>query len=483
MERLRDSWRQLRQNVLRKQGNLFPADDPTLSGLSSVLSHRGTPPLRHVEDLLLAYSRLPWLRAVVGKIGFSSASIPWKLFVERPGGAGPPVRNRAIQRAQFPVRQKMIRQKQIEGDLVEVTDHISLNVLDIFNPMMTGLAARKLVQVHLDLVGEAFLLKQRDGLGVVSGLWPLPPPWIRRTPSPAFPFFEIQWSSWRAVVPAADMVWFLDLDPARPYWRGKGTAEALGDELETDEYASKHTKVEFYNRGVPELLVTAEGLGDSETRRLETDWKQHNQGFFKALQVYFLNRKVEVKQLGQTFKSLQLIQLREFERDMIIHVFGVPPEILGIIEKSNRSTIDAADFLFSRWVLIPRLELQREVLQQQLVNEFDERLILDYESPLEEDFDRQLAAAKAAAWTLTVDEWRELQGQEALPGEQGQVFWVPQNLIPVREPAGAAPARLPQEGPRVPPAPAGVPVQELRLVYDKDTLDKVAAELDERLAR
>lgn len=466
----------------------MPSDDPTLSGLSSVLSHRGTPPLRHVEDLLVAYARLPWLRAVVGKIGFSTASIPWKLYVQASPGApmdalGMPlgsVRSKALQRAGFAVRQKMIRRMKTTGDLVEIENHVSLDLMDKFNGMMTGLSARKLTQVHLDLVGEAFWLKQRDPLGVVIGLWPIPPPWIRNTPTPSRPFYRLEFSSWKAEVPVSEMVWFCELDPHRPYWRGKGTAEALGDELETDEYAAKHTKVEFYNRGVPELLVTAENMGDDETRRLEVDWKQRNRGIFKALQVYFLNRKVDVKQLGQSFKSLQLIQLRQFERDMVIQVFGVPPEILGIIEKSNRATIDAADFLFARWVLVPRMEMQREVMQEMLISEFDERLILDYESPIKEDFERQLAAAKATPWNMKMDEWRVMQGQEPLPDGRGDIFWVPQNMIPVRDPSPAVPddtglpvgkwERRPAE--RLMEKLPTVSRPRPRLVYDEDKLKR-----------
>lgn len=500
IDRLRDAWARMAWQIARKSALRIPdgPDGEVLRGLASIISQRGSPPMRHVEDLLIAYSRMPWLRAVVGKIGFSTASQCWEMFVE--GNPTSPRQSRALKSGTWATRKKLMKAKRNDGDLREIEDHPALEVLDNFNPLMTGLAARKLTQHHIDLVGEAFWLKQRGPLNVPIGLWPIPPPWIRKTPTPDSPTYRLEHQAWTVEIPATEMVWFIDLDPWRPYWRGKGVAESLGDELETDEYAAKHTKVEFYNRGVPELLVTAEGMGDDETRRLEQDWRQRNQGVFKALQVYFLNRKVDVKQLGQTFRSLQLIQLRQFERDMVIEVFGVPPEILGIIEKSNRSTIEAADFLFSRWVLVPRLEMQRTTIQQQLIDvDFDPRFILDFESPIEEDFERRMTAAKAAPWTLKVNEWRDLQGEDPLPGEEGEVFWVPQNLLPVRDPGAAAPAQEPQ-GPLVPQAPSpgpgqppgdgddgeGEPVaaanaqgkKPLRLVYDKDALEKLEQALD-----
>lgn len=448
--------------------------DALMTGVSSVISQSSPVSKRQVEDLLRAYSRLPWLRAVVGKVGYSTAAIPWQLYYESTGRSV-----RAIQRAQHAIRRRMIHAKQMTGELVEIDDHPMLDLLESFNPMMTGLIGRKVTQHHIDLVGDAYWLKERDGLGVPVGLWPIPPFWVRSTPTPARPFYEIQYGSWRGTVPAVEMVWFRDPDPYQPYQKGTGIAAALGDELETDEFASRHMKVELYNRGVPEVLVTAEGLDQGETRRLETDWKQRNRGLFKQLQVYFLNRKVDVKQLGQSFRNLQLIQLREFERDIVIQVFGVPPEILGIIEHSNRATVTAADYLFSRWVLVPRLELQRSVMQEYLVTDFDERLILDYESPVEEDAERQLKAAQLAPWALTVDEWRVLQGEEPLPDGAGQVHMVPQNLVPMRSLAGVPPAQV-QPGP--PQASAGdTPAKGPRLVYDKDAIENIEDQLN-RLA-
>ena len=49
-------------------------------------------------------------------------------------------------------------------------------------------------------------------------------------------------------------------------------------------------------------------------------------------------------------------ELRSFERDAIIQTFNVPPELVGVIENSNRATIEAALTIMAIQVIVPRLE-------------------------------------------------------------------------------------------------------------------------------
>jgi hypothetical protein len=128
---------------------------------------------------------------------------------------------------------------------------------------------------------------------------------------------------------------------------------------------------------------------------------------------------------------MQLVELRRFERDIAIQVFGMSPEMLGVVESSNRATIEAAEFLYTKWLIGPRLEYLRLVLQQFLIDEYDEKLILGYESPVAEDREYQLRAAETAPWSRTVNEWRELQSLPLLPPERGDVLMIPNTVMPV----------------------------------------------------
>ena len=122
----------------------------------------------------------------------------------------------------------------------------------------------------------------------------------------------------------------------------------------------------------------------------------------------------------QNFQHLQLSDLRKSVRDICLQVWGVPPEILGILENSNRATIDAADYLFSKWVIVPRLEAWRLDFQRLLVPEFDERLILDYDSPVQEDTAFRAEVMKAMPWNFEADEVREVAGLSPLDDDKGK---------------------------------------------------------------
>lgn len=431
----------------------------------------GQPPKRGTRELLQAYNEMPWLRAVVNKVGRSVASTTWQLYVVRRGNKA--VRTAKIQRADYDVRQKLLAACRKQAELVEIEAHPLLDLLDNANLFLTGLTARHLTQVYLDLAGEAFWLKERNGAGKPVAFWPLPPDWVISTPTPAHPFFRVSFRAWQGEIPDTEILWMADPDPANPYGRGSGMAGVLADELETDEYAAKHTKSWFYNRARPDLVISGDGLTPADTARLEEDWLRKTQGFWKAFRPYFLSRKVDIQTLSQTFENMQLVDLRKYERDTIIQVYGVPPEILGIIENSNRATIEAADYLFAKWVVHPRLEFLRAQLQERLVPEFDDRLILDYESPVAEDKEYNLKAAQAAPWALTIDEWRAIHGMEPLPDGRGQVFMLPFNLYPSRDPGGAQPE---------PPAPAQQPTTEavkIRKALSEDDIKRVLQEVAE----
>lgn len=277
----------------------MPTDPKTVGGrlLAGVIQAGGQPPTRGTREQLLGFSQMPWLHAVVSRISADVASTEWLLYVKRRQGgkyvlpSGKAVLDahvRRLQRAPRELRAKMVKAAVEAGDLEPLPSHPLLDLLHGFNTFHTGLAARRVTQQHLDLVGEAFWLLERDRRGMPIALWPIAPSWILGTPTVSRPVFRVSFRGWQGEIPATEIIWFCDLDPANPYGRGVGTAQALADELETDEYAAKHVKAYFYNRARPDLIVSPKladgeaGMQESEVQRLEEGWVSRSSGFWRC---------------------------------------------------------------------------------------------------------------------------------------------------------------------------------------------------------
>jgi hypothetical protein len=249
----------------------------------------------------------------------------------------------------------------------------------------------------------------------------------------------------------------LDPDPTSLYARGSGVSASLDDELSTDSEAAKTIRAFFEHQARPDILITGKGLNPEKTKRIEEEWVTKQSGFWNAFKPHFMSEVVDVREFKQDFQSMQFIDLRKYERDSIIQVFGIPPEIIGILQNSNRATIEAADLFFSRYTLTPILNQMREAFQKQLIPKFDDTGLveIDFISPIQEDKEFQLAVMQAAPWAFLKDEIRARAGEDPLPDGKGEVFMTPMNLQEVALDQGEEPT-----APESPVAPAANPDEQ-----------------------
>lgn len=421
----------------------------------------GLPPMRGGREVLIALKRDPVMWAATDKIATAVSAVPWRLYRARdkrsdvPGDAKSRyLRKRARILRDHPSnkrkREKFLSDARREEDVEEVLDHPFLDMLDGANPTMTGHSGSHITQKILDGVGEVFWILERNSLGFPVQYWPVPAFWCYRTPYEGQPFYYFLFGTYQAYLPEADVVWMKHLDPENPYGRGTGPGLALGDEIDTDEYASKVLKAFFYNQGVPATLVAFEGASDANTKAAQEKWKQENGGWQNALRTHFTNLKVHVEQLSPSFTDQKLIELRKSLRDQKLHTYGVPPEIMGIVEHSNRSTIDVAQFIMASNVTVPRLEFRRSFYQTRLLPEYrDPSLVTDFDNPTPDDVESRRTVMVAVPWAFKVDEFRALADAEPLGGPDGEER-------PPMPSAGAAPTETekPTSEPSAPKPPS-----------------------------
>ncbi len=399
---------------------------------------------RTSDQWLNAYNQVPWLRATTSRIAYSGATLDWAITRTMSPSTKATVQRKDIQFGTFAYRRKALDVLR-EAEASEVIfDHPLVSLLSNMCPALPGKQGVFVAWLYYEIAGESFFIIDRGpreswikssftGEPLPLALWPIPPTWVTRTPTPDDPTFDVKAGSAQIrSVPISEMLWHKNPNLVNPYARGLADVQTLTDEFDADENAARLVSWSFYNRGRPDVLIGLPNATEAEVNAFRNDWNANLVGVSNVLKTHFVNVKPEVEQMSQDFAHLRVLELREYSRDMIRQVQGIPPEIMGILDQSNRATIDAADYLYNKNVVVPKAEMWREFFQRTLVDEYDPRAVLDYVSPIQEDKNYQLSAAIAAPFTVKVKDWRRIAGLPPTNPEEGELYIVPPGMTAVR---------------------------------------------------
>jgi HK97 family phage portal protein len=330
------------------------------------------------------------------------------------------------------------------GEKEKVEEHPLIDLFKKPNPLpeSTWFTLLYMTEAYLCITGEAFWVIERSGLKQITEIWIIPPNWVQSIPTVGQDYYEVQTADGvRLNIAAEDMIYFKEPNLVNPYGRGRGRAKAIEDEIETDEYMAKWAKKFFYNDARPPFLIEAPGAGKADVDRLQESWMQRFSGLKNAHKPAVLPFQGKVHQLGTNAREMDFVQSRKYLRDQSNQHFRVPPELMGIIENSNRATIDAADYIYRSSVLINRLTMIEHVIQYQIINKFfeNENLVFEFENVIPEDkqFELTVANEGLSRGAISINEWRQKNGFDPLPGDMGDVYLIPNTHTPVRNPAEA----------------------------------------------
>lgn len=420
--------------------------------LAGVMGWGTTAPRRGTAELIRYYRRSPHLRSNVGRIATSMSATKWRIFASPATGKARSLA-RSVNGMKLEERKKAIRKALDRSELREVTNHPALAVIDGGNTVHSGLTVRRLGQIYQELKGEQFHALDFNGAGIPVRRWPIPPHWVRKCPDPGEPWFEINYLGVWERVPEGRVLHLSDPDPENPYGRASGIGEVLADELETDEHAAKHLGSWFKNHAMASHLIGVKGADDDNLDEVEGRWAEKHRGPFKNNRVQFHNGELSVVRLDDKFADMEIVDVRRYEATIARETWNMPPEVLGHLDNSNKAAIVEAMKFYATLILVPRCEWERAEYQTKLVPMYPDadRLVVDFDDPTPIDKGFSLEVMKAAPFSATVDEWRELRGAE--PEEGGDVRFAQISWLPIRNlsPAEVDDLREPE------PAPAPAP--------------------------
>jgi hypothetical protein len=390
------------------------------------------------QKLLKLYREHGWFKSIVDRIAFTTARSGWRLYQ---GKAGVRVFRGA----------REVRAAKAKGDLTEVLEHPALDLLRRPCPAFQGIESRKLLRVYRLVNGESIQIRERNRGKMTVQLWPVPSHWVKGVPSFADPAFRIQHGLYNKTLAPSEVIWARDLNAESPYGRGAGIGTAIQDDLDGDKYAAQLFASQLANRNMPDAIISirdadGERIGRDRVEETEQLWtRDHNPITGKGKRLRFTGGQIDVKPLGTSFHEGQVQEMRTLSRRAMLEDLGMPPEVMGVVENSNRATSYVSRSIFVDFLIEPMLDEDCELYQAEIVDEWGDGLMLSYDSPRPEDIDLIAQLMSEHSESFLVDDIRTFGGLPVLEGNRGQVFAVKPGVQIVSDYSALAQKPAPQE--------------------------------------
>lgn len=311
---------------------------------------------------------------------------------------------------------------------------------DAPNPWQTSFEFREMMTANCLLNGNAYALIERRGDGVITQLTPLNPERVRPYWFKGEVWYEFrpQQGSYRQI--AADEMFHLKafsrdgvtgLSPIALMRESVGLAQA------GEEYQARF----FSNDATPPLILTTPQVLDEEARkRLQQSWIEGGAGLPNAHRPRVLEQGLAVQPVGVTNRDAEFLELRKYQVTDIARIFGVPPHMIGDLDRATFNNIEQLSLEFVTYCLSPWFERWCQALSRDLMSA-KMRSAYFYQFRSEQlvvaDVLQRYQAYNAAilsGW-INRNEVREREGFNPEPGLE--VFVEPLNVQPVGAPPPA----------------------------------------------
>jgi HK97 family phage portal protein len=339
------------------------------------------------EAQLRSYTTNGTVNGIVGRTSTAVSQVEWHLYRKAESGA--------------------------KEDRKKVTNHAAWDLWNKPNKFMTRQEFVEVAQQHLDLAGESpwvVAYDKKRAKALPLELWPVRPDRMEPDPDP-----EKFLLGWQYRSPEDGKLIPLDLrevihvrtpNPLDPY-RGCSPITTLLITLGRARAAQQWNLNFFANSARPGgIIEVPKRLTDDEFDELTMRWNEQHRGVRNAHKVAVLEHGTW-KELGFNVKDLQVPELREADRDEILEAYGFPRSMLGIDESANKAVAQTAEYIFAKWLTVPRLERIRGALNNDLLPLYGDTardLEFDFVSPVPQDeaAENEARDSKVAAYKVLV---------------------------------------------------------------------------------
>jgi HK97 family phage portal protein len=196
--------------------------------------------------------------------------------------------------------------------------------------------------------------------------------------------------------------------------------------------AEKFGATFFQNGAVPFLVFKfMQGSAGFRTKEEEAAFIQAFQdalGGSKRFRAMLVPKGIdEPKPIPIENDKAQFLETRKYQRTVIAGAFGVPPHLVGDLERATFNNVEQQDSDFTLNVVMPVCQAFEAAMERDLLTDEDRRsgvcIRFNLDSVLRADFKSRQEGLKIQRemGVISPNEWREIEGKN--PREGGDDYW------------------------------------------------------------
>lgn len=205
--------------------------------------------------------------------------------------------------------------------------------------------------------------------------------------------------------------------------------EALGLALVAEEYAAR-----TFSTGSPPggLLSTDQTLTKAQSEEMMARWEKYHRGVENSNRIAVLDRNLKYQAITVNPGDAQLLETRKFQVTEIARMLGVPPHLIGDVEKSTSwgTGIEEQTMGFLTFTLMDDITAFEQAISDDLLAgttryaKWETKGLLRTNATQRADYITKMIATGV----MCQDDGREVEELPPLPDGTGRIFYVPMNL-------------------------------------------------------
>ena len=309
-------------------------------------------------------------------------------------------------------------------DVIELLEHPALTLLQRPNTQQTGYDFLELIQLFLELSGNAYILIIKDRVNTPNGSIEWPSQLIPLYPQCITPNINtltglVDYYTYSPIDGGAvtnyttDQVIHVKFQDPRTGVSGKSPLEAVIDDSELLTAISKYQLNILSGVANPPILKVPKGTSAENKIRLAAQFLANHLGFKRAGIPLVLEDTMDYSPMATITQDMGLLEHARYSKDNVINAFGVPKSKFDLSASRAEAEVHAKSYLED--TVLPRADRISAVINHYILPLFDSSLIFEFENPVKDDLD-----IFRRTTCVTINENRAILGLAPLP--DGDVF-------------------------------------------------------------